>query len=129
MRTLGGRSGAGGRARKHGITGGMEERKAGWIYQSRAAQGWEAGGEGSIGKDRGKFEFAWEKKGGRKGGRTERRCVWKIWPEPRQKQDPSGWLEKRRRVTVTVDDGLNQNRAAQDEASRIGTKPSGVMTR
>jgi hypothetical protein len=36
---------------------------------------------------------------------------------------------KRRGVTVTRDDGLNPIREAQDEASRIGTKPSGVMTR
>jgi hypothetical protein len=37
--------------------------------------------------------------------------------------------KKRRCVTVTEDDGLNPKREAQDEASRIGTKPSGVMTR
>jgi hypothetical protein len=61
------------------------------------------------------------------GGRKISRKV--TGPEPRQKRKPRGWLEKRRRVTVTVDDGLNQKREAQDEASRIGTKPSGVMTR
>ena len=36
---------------------------------------------------------------------------------------------KRRSVTVTKCYGLNRKREAQDEATRIGTKPSGVMTR
>jgi len=75
-----------------------------------------------------KFEFAWEKKGGRKGGRAERRWVWKMArASANAKTDRAA--RERRSVTVTGNDGLNPIREAQDEGSRIGTKPSGVMTR
>ncbi len=39
------------------------------------------GGRAGMGKIQAfpsKFEFAWEKKGGRKGGRAQREWVWKI---------------------------------------------------
>ena len=87
MRTLGGR-----RSRK-GPQIPKEDRMRGRVGLKRAyywRDGREEGGMdipieggarvGGRGRelDRGKFEFPWEKKGGRKGGRTERRCVWKI---------------------------------------------------
>jgi hypothetical protein len=104
-------------------------------YTNRGRRkGGRPGGETSIGEDTGKFEFPWEKKRGR-GGKVDGLSAGAYgryqgaWPEPRQKRKPKGWLEKRRRVTVTEDDGLDPKREAQDEASRIGTKPSGVMTR
>jgi hypothetical protein len=76
-----------------------------------------------------KFEFAWEKKrGGRKGGRGERRWAWKM-ARASAKAKTDMVARKRRSVTVTANDGLNPIREAQDEGSRIGTKPSGVMTR
>ena len=104
----------------------MEERKAGWIYQLRAAQGWEAGGESLIEESSNSHG---KKKGGGKVDGVSAGAYGRYQPEPRQTRKPRGWLEKRRGVTVTEGDGLNQKREAQDEASRIGTKPSGVMTR
>lgn len=53
--------------------------------------------------------------------------VWKAIASAKAKTDRTA--RKRRSVTVTLNDGLNPIREAQDEASRIGTKPSGVMTR
>ena len=130
MRILGGRSGAEGRERESKVLleGWKRGRRVGYTNRGRR-KGGRPGERARLGKIEESSNSHGKKKGGRKGGRTERRCVWKIWPEPRQKRNPGGWLEKRRCVTVTVDDGLNQNREAQDEASRIGTKPSGVMTR
>jgi hypothetical protein len=71
-----------------------------------------------------KFEFAWEKKGG--GGKVDGVSA---GGQSIGKRKPIEWLAKRRSVTVTGNDGLNPIREAQDEGSRIGTKPSGVMTR
>jgi hypothetical protein len=58
-----GMSGVGERARKKGITGGMEERKA---HKGRR-KGGRPGDRARLGKIQAfpsKFEFAWEKKGG-----------------------------------------------------------------
>jgi len=122
------------RARKKGITGGMEERKGGLDIPIKV--GARVGGRG-IGLDWERYRrspqssnsHGKKKGGGRKGGRGEGGGGGKIWTGPRQTRKPTGWLAKRRGVTVTGNDGLNSIREAQDEASRIGTKPSGVMTR
>jgi hypothetical protein len=88
---------------------------------------------GFIGKDTGvplkSWNSAWEKKGG--GGKVDGLSAEWVWKMARAsaKGKPTWWLAKRRSVTVTENDGLNPIREAQDEGSRIGTKPSGVMTR
>jgi hypothetical protein len=73
-----------------------------------------------------------KKKGGRKGGRAEHR--WGMEDIRRMARASANAktdivARQRRGVTVTWDDALDRIREAQDEASRIGTKPSGVMTR
>src|SRR6266567_7147591 len=114
---------------------GREEGRFGYTNKGRRKGGrpGDRAGLGRIQAFPSKFEFAWEKKGGEErwtgvsaGGYGRYQGT---WPEPRQTRKPMGWLAKRRSVTVTGNDGLNSIREAQDEASRIGTKPSGVMTR
>ena len=70
------------RARKKGITGGMEERKGGLDIPIKV--GARVGGRG-IGPDWERYRRSpqssnshGKKRGGRKGGRAERRWVWKI---------------------------------------------------
>ena len=96
--------------------GGVGERKLDWERSTRPSE---------------RFEFPWEKK----GGGSERRWAWKISRSRSQvarasaKAKTERMASKRRSVTVTLCYGLNRKREAQDEATRIGTKPSGVMTR
>ena len=78
MSGAGEREGERERERKKGITGGMEEREGGLDIPIKG--GAKVGGRGDralLGKIQAfpsKLEFAWEKKrGGRKGGRAERR--------------------------------------------------------
>lgn len=71
-----------------------------------------------------------KKGGGRKGGRAERSGYsMEDMARASANAKTDRVARKRRSVTVTGNDGLNSIREAQDEASRIGTKPSGVMTR
>jgi hypothetical protein len=99
----------------------------------RTAQGWEAGGIGlyweRYRRSPQKLEFGMGKKRG--GGKVDGLSAEWVWKMARAsaKGKPTWWLAKRRSVTVTENDGLNPIREAQDEGSRIGTKPSGVMTR
>ncbi len=108
----------------------MEEWKGGLDIPTEG--GARVGGRGGS-AGLGKIEEVGIRMGKKRGEerRTERaQWVWKIsWPERRLKRKPRGRLAKRRRVTVTEDGRLDRKREAQDEASRIGTKPSGVMTR
>lgn len=109
---------------------GREEGRIGYTNNGRR-KGGRPGDRAELGKMI-QYSVPWEKKGG--GGKVDGLSAvgYGRYQEDGQslgKRENRHCGSRRRGVTVTWDDGLNPIREAQDEASRIGTKPSGVMTR
>lgn len=85
---------------------GREEGRFGYTNKGRR-KGGRPGDRAGLGRTQAfpsKIEFAWEKKGGRKGGRGERRWVWKIsgsMARASANAKTDRVARKRRSVTVT----------------------------